>query len=114
MDQLLIENKKVTNSEDKESEEAAHKNQHEDAREGTSRPTSGVQSKKTKSTRQKDEHREFQEKWKVEFLFCSSWHDPSVLIMQTNTPLFHKKQLGAPFQNSAFQNSTKVLRLAAN
>ena len=42
----------LTNSEDKESEEAANKNQHEDAGEGTSRQTSGVpRMKGTRHTR---------------------------------------------------------------
>lgn len=34
-------------------------------------------------------------------LICPTWHDPSVLNMQTNPRLFETKQLGAPFQNGA-------------
>ena len=59
----------VMNTEEKESEEAANKNQHEGAGEGRSRQTPGVPSKKWKVRGIQDEHRKFQEKGIDTFLF---------------------------------------------
>ena len=56
----------VRKSEDKESEVAANEKQH-DAREGMSRQTTGVQSKKRKVRSMQDEHGKIKEKWTHKF-----------------------------------------------
>ncbi len=86
----------VKNREEKESEE----NQHEDAEEGTSSQTAGVQSKKRKVRSIQDEHRKFQDKWTDEFLFVLHSMNPLCLLCKETRACFKRSNLERHFKTA--------------